>query len=80
MTVRAEIRPIPQPPREVVLTMPYDVAVTLMSLAGHVSGDTHGTYREDCNIVFDALRRAGVENSFRFIRTAEAAPRPSHKD
>ena len=82
MTVRAEIRPTPEPPREVVLTMPYDVAVTLYAVVGQVSGNRATTYRSDTSEVYDALASANIQCGIGRVLSGEikAAPRPSHKD
>ena len=63
MTVRAEIHdvPTPNPPREVTLTMPYDVAVTLYELIGwHVSGS--GKIRKHTTAIWEALTNAGFDS------------------
>lgn len=63
MTVRAEIRPLPEPPREVVLTMPLEVAKTLRVLVGSVAGATDARHHLDQ--IRDALAEAGLPYSER---------------
>lgn len=52
--------PLPPPLRHVVLTMPWDVAITLRSLMGTVGGDSRSTYRSDLDEIEQALAGAQV--------------------
>ncbi|HET7111701.1 MAG TPA: hypothetical protein VFI41_12585 [Gemmatimonadales bacterium] len=61
MSVRAEVRTLPQPepPKEVILTMPYAVAQSLRALTGFFEHQLVGL--EDVVPVYEALRKAGVQ-------------------
>jgi hypothetical protein len=62
--------PPPKPvndPRVVTLTMPYDVAVTLLDLTEHVGG-TRDTYRTHTDSIADAIVRACVDPAWPNVR------------
>lgn len=82
MTVTATIHtppPEPQPDRRVVtLTMPYDVAVTLLSMTHYVSGSPSESYRMHMDRLQTALYNANVDDEYeRFEGDIEAQPIPT---
>lgn len=79
MTVTATIHtppPDPVPDRRVVtLTMPYDVAVTLLALTRCIGGKWHDTYRLHTRMIQAALGNANVlYGGYRFSGDVEAQP------
>src|SRR5688572_11349788 len=48
------------PPRQVVLSMPEEVAVTLKSAMACIGGTEESTYRGDTQALWDALDKAGI--------------------
>lgn len=56
--IRAEVREVvvPNPPREVVITMPYSVAQSVMDHLATLSGDRLSAWT-----LFGALKDAGVD-------------------
>ncbi|HET7111700.1 MAG TPA: hypothetical protein VFI41_12580 [Gemmatimonadales bacterium] len=62
--VTAVVRPLPQPepPKEVVLTMPVRTAEILAAIAGGIAGDPDTTYRGRMDEVYCALESAGIHS------------------
>jgi hypothetical protein len=52
----------PEKKPDVVLKMPHDVAVTVMSVFGCVNGSLNNNYREDTDAVYDALYGLGISS------------------
>jgi hypothetical protein len=60
-----EVEPFKQKQDMIVLEMPLEVAMTLLSLTGVVYGDATSTYRGHTSTIGVALVRAGVRRAAR---------------